>query len=120
MSLAKWVDETTVATAGFNNWEASLSYQKGEHPGNVYVGQIPGSDQNIIIIEIIRRYEGTNKTRTDWYFNTHKGKHSGQCATEEEAGPFFKAVDRTATKKNMIKGRDLQQRILDTVSEEQG
>jgi hypothetical protein len=106
--FSSFVSERTVVGAGFNYWETShsLNTTRGDL-ALVYISQLEGV--NMVVIRNIRKQQ--DGRHVDWYFGTFKGKHSGQCQTEEELNEYFRNVHRIMTRKNRVPGSELEERI---------
>ncbi|HLD05507.1 MAG TPA: hypothetical protein VJG90_07340 [Candidatus Nanoarchaeia archaeon] len=122
MTFAKWVSFETIQYAGFNYWEPSLFYSKGQNGGTVYLSQIgsPAKDEgeNLVVVEIRRNKD--RYRRREWYFGTFYGKHSGQCKGEKQLQRFNRKIDEIATRKNRVRGRDLEERIHEAAKKAHG
>jgi len=112
MGLEKYLNERTMLLGQFNYWERSLSFMKGERRLQVYHSKI--KDTNIVIIED-ERVGKDNKRRTDWYFGTFNGRHSGECENPEQLEQFFEQLRKIATKRNRIAGKNIDKAVVEAV-----
>ena len=105
----------TVYRAGFNYWEPSYGYAKGASSGEIFHTQLPDSDINIIVVQL--RRSDDKRTRTDLYFGSFRGKHTGQCESEQDPAykAFWRNVKAVTTRPNRIATRDLEETILSVV-----
>ena len=105
MSFVKYVSYPTIEKAGFNFWEITFEIQVNREGYHVYHTQYSlGPRPNIIVIEKMENSE-------ELYLRSFLGKHSGQCATEEEAQPFFEKIKKAVSAEYRVKGNELERRI---------
>src|SRR3989344_9101760 len=115
MNFAKYVDEDTISRAGFNYWEESYGLKvPGSFYSVAYHSQVEGV--NIVVAEVMRT-GSDNRKRTEFFFDTFEGPHTGQCRNEdaEEYQAFMANLNAVPRRRNRIAGRDLKQKIIDTV-----
>ena len=110
MTLKRWVSDETLFVGNFNDGEPSLIVEKNGQPYTVYHAQYPLTDVNLVVIEHSSR-RGDGYVRRDYYFRSFPGKHSGQCATNEEAEPFYEEVRKTISRDYKIRARDLESNL---------
>jgi len=117
-SFAYYVEENIARRAGFNQSYANIFLGDGII---FYFGQIPNLNPernlNLIVIESPRYdfMDGRRRKRTDWYFGTVLGPHSGQCESEEEAEEFLRKAGEIKKRKNRIADRYLEDAIMEQI-----
>jgi len=116
MTFPKWVSLEAVLRAGFNYWEPSLGLDKNGKKCTVYHTKFYMGNANLVVLEYLREHSDGYKRR-EFFFRTFPGKHSGEYETLEEAEPFFEELRKTFSRKYRIPGKDLEERILQSVKE---
>lgn len=94
MTLLRSVNRDLLIQAGFNDGEPSLIIEKNGRRYTVYHAQYLFTNVNLVVVEhTSRRNDGY--MRYEYFFRSFSGKHSGQCATDEEAEPFYEELRKT-------------------------
>jgi len=114
MGLEKYLTERTMLLGRFNYWERSLSFTKDARVLQVHHSKRDGV--NIVIIED-QRIDKNNKNRTDWYFGTFTGRHSGECENAEQLKQFYEELRKIATRKHRIAGKRIDEAVLKAVEQ---
>lgn len=109
-SFASFVPFETVAGALFNYWEPSLfigDIRKSD--ARVHLSQVdrdnPEGALNLVVIHDIRR-DG-KRSRSDYYFGTFRGKHSGQVETDTEYKEFWDKLSHIYSRHHRVAGSEL-------------
>ena len=57
-----------------------------------------------------------NKNRTDWYFGTFSGRHSGECENAEQLKQFYEELGKIAARKHRIAGKKIDAAVIEAVN----
>ncbi len=111
MMLDRYVSPDVIFKVGFNWYEPSYSFDKGNLNYRVYHSYLENRNLNIIVIEVIRKNNGR---ADEFYFFTIEGKHPTEFSFNEER-EFFDKLRKGIIQGNRVSGEDLGRKILNVI-----